>query len=348
MGRIRQSAVVVTVGLIVGLAVGGSLAVLFIPAPVPASVASDQPLDTVRPSVMDFSDPHEVHVALTIDSLSGVRSPRGGLLTALACVPGQEVVAGTRIFGVDGAAVVGLATSVPLWRQISVGDEGADVAALENELARLAGDGEGGSGLEIDGTWEWNDALAFDALLAGAGVTTTDEGEVPLSAIAWLPAPVMSVAGCPVGVGASVASGTVVAQFAARITLARFTPAADAVDGPRALALENALIPVDESGVLTDPAALALLAESPEFAALDPSATPPSISASWVLTSSVLVTVVPPSAVHGISGSRGCVTDAEGATRVTVIASQLGRTLVAPERPLGDVIVHPTGAAPCR
>ena len=342
MPRLRQSAVIVAVGLIVGLAVGGSIAVLVIPAPVPASLVSDQQLNTVRPSVTDFADPHEVRVTVTVDSLSGVRSPRSGLLTGLSCIPGQRVVAGTGIFAVDGEPVVGLATSAPLWREISVGDDGADVGFLENELVRLGG------AVDVDGTWEWADALGFDALLEAAGVTTTDDGTVQLTSVAWLPAPVSVVAGCPVGVGTSVAPGTVVAQFAARLSVARLTPPGDAVEGPRVLALGNAPVPVGEDGAVTDPAALALLAESPEFAEADLSASLPTISASWELASPVPVTVVPPSAVYGVSGARGCVAEAEGATAVTVIASQLGRTLVTAERQLGEVLVHPEGAAPCR
>jgi hypothetical protein len=334
--------VIVAVGLVVGLAAGGSLAVLLVPAPVPGSLVSDQALDSVRPSVTEFSDPREVRVTLSVDTLSGVRSPRGGLVTTQSCLPGQEVAAGTSTFSVDGAPVVGLATSVPLWREIAVGESGADVGSLEAELVRLGG------GLDIDGTWEWSDALAFDSLLADVGVTTNDEGAVPLAAIAWLPAPVTVIAQCPVGIGTSVAPGTIVAQFATRISSARLALPVGAVEGPRALVLSDVVIPVGDDGVIADPAALALIAQSPEFAESDPSATPPSISGSWVLTSPVPATVVPPSAVYGLAGDRGCVAQADSATAVTVLASELGRTLVVPAEPLGEVLVHPKGDVPCR
>jgi hypothetical protein len=344
VGRVRQSAVLVGVGLIAGLAVGGVVAVLAIPAPVPASLASGQALETVRPPVTEFTDPREVRVALSFDSLSAVRSPRAGLLTALSCVPGQDVVAGSTPFAVDGAPVVALATSVPLWRDIPVGEEGPDVAALESELVRLGG------AVAADGTWSWSDALAFDAFLGGAGVVTTDDGTVPLGSIAWLPSSTSVVAECPVALGTDVGPGAVVAQFAARVSRASVVLPEEAVEGERALAVGDSLIPIGPDGAVTDPAALALLADSPEFAEVDRSTTPPTMSATVVLATPRSVTVVPPSAVYSVSGDRGCVTGPAGSTPVTIVASQLGRTLVEPAQgqPLGDVLVHPESGAACR
>lgn len=342
----RQSAVIVAVGLIAGLTVGGVLAVLFIPAPVPASLVSGQALETVRPSATEFTDPQEARVALSFDSLSAVRSPRAGRLTALSCVPGQEILAGSSPFTVDGAPVVVLATSVPLWREIAVGEDGADVASLESELVRLGG------AVEADGAWSWHDALAFDALLGGAGVVTTDDGTVPLSAIAWLPSSTSVVAECPVALGTDVGPGTVVAQFAARVSRASVVVPEGAVEGERALAVGNDLVPIGPDGAVTDLAALALLADSPEFAEVDRSTTPPTMSATLVLATPRSVTVVPPSAVYAVSGDLGCITGPAGPTPVTIIASQLGRTLVEtepePGHPLGDVLVHPAAGAACR
>lgn len=339
---LRTSLVVLAAGLVVGLAVGGSLVVLLVPAAAPASLASGPELDTVTPSVVQFDDPHEVRVALTVDAESGLRSPVGGVLTSLACAPGGELASGTSSFTVNGAPVVGLSTAVPLWRTIAIDDEGADVSSLENELVRL------GAAIVPDGQWHWADALAFDALFAPIDVVTTDDGAVRLESTAWLPAPSTAVASCPLGVGSPVGPGAVVAQFAPRVTAARFPPPGTAVEGARALDLAGGAIPVDSDGTITDPAALAAITGSQEFAEADPQQEPRSIAVSWILSEPVPVSVLPPSALYGISGSSGCVDERGGAAIVvTVIASQLGRTLVVPERELGDVLVHPDKGLSC-
>lgn len=337
----RHYAVLLSVGIVTGVALGGSLAVFLVPGPVPGSLATDATIEVVHPSVVEFADPHDVRLTLTVDSSSGLRSAAGGTLTSLACVGGQQVASGASPFGVDGAAVVALATSVPPWRDIAVGDEGPDVAALEAELARV------GAGLAPDSVWSWTDALALDAALGAVGVTTTDEGTVRLASIAWLPSPVVGIASCPVALGSSVGPGTVVAQFAPRLSLARFPPPADAVAGERALTLGTTTVPVGTDGVVAEPAALDAIAASGEFAEADPAQDPPVLRASWALVAPVPVTVLPPSAVYDVVDGTACVEDGRGAAAVIVIASQLGRTLVEPSRPLGAVLVHPTGTVPC-
>jgi hypothetical protein len=279
-----------------------------------------------------------VRVALTIDTDSGLRSGASGVLTALACVPGAEALSGTSSFAVDGVAVIDLATAVPLWRPLEVGDHGPDVAALETELGRL------GAAPAADGEWDWADARAFDALFGPFGVETSNDGTVPVASLAWLPAPSVVVGSCPLAVGAPIGTAQIALGFAPRITLARVQPPPDFVQGPRVLVVDGATIPVPVAGAITDPAGLAALAASPQFASADGD----EITLSWALASAVDVTVLPPSALYDLAGDLGCVEEERGPTAVTVIASQLGRTLVEPGHRLGLVAVHPGGEAPCR
>lgn len=340
MRRLRHYAFVGTASLILGAALGGTVAVLLVPVNPPPSLVADQRLETVTPAVIEFTDPREVRVTLTVDSASGLRSPVGGVLTETSCVPGGQVSSGSSVFAVDGASVVALATAVPLWRAITVGDDGRDVVALENELLRL------GAGVDPDGVWRWADALAFDALLQPAGVITTDEGAVPLTALVWLPAPVTVTATCSPGLGTALTAGEFVARFAPRITLATLVRPADAVDGSRELDLAGMAIPVEADGVITDAEALANLATAPEFAELDIEQAQPALTSSWALVEPIRVAVVPPSAIRELSGSQGCVQESAGLTPVTIIASQLGRTLVVPSHPLGSIAVHPVAVHP--
>ncbi|MBX3098323.1 MAG: hypothetical protein KF761_01975 [Salinibacterium sp.] len=341
MRGLRHYAFIGTAALILGTALGGTLVVLLVPEAPPPSLVSEQRLETVTPAVIDFTDPREVRVALTVDSASGLRSPVGGVLTALSCVPGGQVSSGSNVFAVDGASVVALATAVPLWRDIPVGDDGQDVIALENELLRL------GAEVEPDGVWRWADALAFDALLRPVGVITTDDGTVPIVSLVWLPSPATVLATCSLSIGSILAPGDVVARFAPRIRLATFAPPPDAVGGARELTLARGSVSAGADGVIAGPEALEVLAAAPEFAELDLEQGHPTLTASWVLVEPIRVAVVPPSAIRGLSGNRGCVQERGGATPVTVIASQLGRTLVVPPHRLGPIAVHPMGGTGC-
>jgi len=335
MGRLRTSLFVAGAALVVGAAAGSSVAAVVIPAPVPAALGAGHDLGTMMPTVAEFDDPHDVRVTVTLGGEEGVRAPRGGVVTALACAPGGVLASGGSPASIDGRAVVALATAIPPWRDIAVGDEGDDVASLETELARL------GAGVEVDGRWSWSDALAFDAALV---VTTDESGTVQLGSIAWLPAATVTAAECPTTLGETVAAGATLVGLVPRPTVAKAATAVDAVPGDRVLRVSSGDIPVAADGSVADPAALA---GSTEFASADPGQQPLTLTASWVLVTPVRVTVVAPSALVAVDGDRACVVGPRGAVPVRIVASQLGRTLVAPQTPLVDIRLHPDPGTVC-
>ena len=157
----------------------------------------------------------------------------------------------------------------------------------------------------------------------------------------------MIIATCPVGVATPLTAADFVARFAPRVTLATITPPAGAVDGARELDLADGFVRVDADGVISDSAALETLTAAREFAESDLEQAQPAFSASWALVEPIRVTVVPPSSIFGLSGSRGCVQEGSGPVSVTVIASQLGRTLVVPTHPLAAIAIHPHGGTGC-
>src|SRR5689334_21085386 len=67
-------------------------------------------------------------------------SPAEGRVTATACEPNVPVLSGASTVTVDGSVILNLATSTPLWRDLSLGDRGVDVDALNAELNRLGYD----------------------------------------------------------------------------------------------------------------------------------------------------------------------------------------------------------------
>lgn len=108
-------------------------------------------------------------------------------------------------------------------------------------------------------------------------------------------------------------------------------------------------MPVGSDGAVTDPAALAEIAASSAFADArrGSSAT---IAASSALAEPITVSVVPPGALYGVQGRKGCVVNGSGARPVEIIGSELGQSFVrfrAGEPPSG-VVLSPERPPACK
>ncbi|MDR0416449.1 MAG: hypothetical protein LBH76_03880, partial [Propionibacteriaceae bacterium] len=81
-----------------------------------------------------YDDARTVTLTLTAGPEQRFQTPRSGRVTSSACAAGAEFISGGSALSVDGVPVLGLATAVPLWRDLALGDAGPDVAALGAEL----------------------------------------------------------------------------------------------------------------------------------------------------------------------------------------------------------------------
>jgi peptidoglycan hydrolase-like protein with peptidoglycan-binding domain len=275
---------------------------------------------------------------------------------------------GQVLLGVNDDPIVLLATSIPLWRDISLGDKGDDVRALQSELQRLGYSYHGTPGVAGAGT-----ISAARQLLHAAGDGSVVGQTVPASQFAWIPAPAVTIASCPVAVGASVESGNSLATLDGSLTRASIVQLpADLVPGERLLEINAVAVPIAAGGVVTDSASLAKIASTDAYAQYvassasgtpavttddpnasgDESSTAPAagVSAKLVLTHTMEIGVVPPSAVYSISANKGCVLGPQRAYAVSVVGSQLGQTYVrftgnqVPAR----VLITPKKTSPCR
>jgi peptidoglycan hydrolase-like protein with peptidoglycan-binding domain len=88
---------------------------------------------------------------LVKDDVKPLKAALGGVVTSVALTKGKAVKALTPLVTIDGEALYGIPTSYPLYRDLSEGDQGSDVTALQKALA-AAGydpgetDGEFGGG----------------------------------------------------------------------------------------------------------------------------------------------------------------------------------------------------------
>lgn len=319
----------------IGLAAAGCLGaavVSFWPQAAPASFRpSDAGVDVpVSPS--DFSDERTVEVRVTPTASLALAAPRAGRITRFDCTANSEVLSGGSVLSIDGIAVLSLASSVPMWRDLAVGDEGSDVRGLQEELFRL------GSNIAVDGKMGQETIRATQSLLRNVGAAA-DGNTIPLSSIAWLPSQSARVDTCRATLGRAVDEGEEVAGLrSGPPKVAVVNLPADLIPGERVLRLGTVNLPVDASGTaVEDFAELSALAANPLLAeASKPGAKP--LSGVLRLAESIVVSSVPPGALVGVTKNRACVVSRGKAEHVVIVGSQLGQTFVTFDAPAPTTI----------
>jgi membrane fusion protein, macrolide-specific efflux system len=87
---------------------------------------------------------------LVKDDVKPLKAARGGVVTSVTLTKGKAVKALTPLVTINGEALYGIPTSYPLYRDLSEGDQGSDVTALQKALA-AAGYDPGGTDGEFGG-----------------------------------------------------------------------------------------------------------------------------------------------------------------------------------------------------
>ncbi|KZE90579.1 hypothetical protein AVP41_00098 [Microbacterium sp. TNHR37B] len=345
MTRDRGSTVVNrgTVAVIGGaaLCLGAAIGIAVTSLPLPASLEQAQTDDSFPVSGRTFADERAVEIGIEAGTPRTVTVDRSGLLTASACEPGEPLRSGTAPFQIDGDDVLLLATAVPLWRELAPGSTGADVRALEKELARLGGD------LTPDDAFTAKTLGVLRDLVEKAGGDPDAVDSADPARIGWLPAPEIAATACPTPVGARVSGGTVLAELPALVLGAKVTPLPDGLaPGERVVLVDDQTFAVDESGAL-GAEDVDRLAATPSFAAARHVSPDQTVSGQLMLAEPVTAYAVPPRAIIE-DGDVRCVVEDGTAVPIDVLASQLGQSFVRPTGPdttLSDVaLAHPDGA----
>lgn len=311
------------VGAVCAMAIGAiAFAFIIHPSP-PPSLGASVDVEEVPVTQQEFRDDRGATLIVTRGPDVELRIRTGGLITDTTCESGGALTSGTSAFQVDGRPVVNLHTSVPLWRELSVGDAGEDVRALETGLRQL--------GIEIrdDATLQWSDVAALRSVFAKAGADA-DFDTVSPSRIIWLPARDVRVAQCVNAVGAAVASEDVVATIDGSATVAVMGLAAERLPGPRELLLDDVTVALDDALVPDAEAVAALLATSAyESAARESSdGSPVSVPVDVRLVAAVTVAALVPASVTSDPDGKACVMGDGEQIPVRIVSSEMGRTLV--------------------
>jgi peptidoglycan hydrolase-like protein with peptidoglycan-binding domain len=321
MARGSSTALVLISALVIAGA-AGTLGYALQPA-VPPDLLLASKGETTAPVVkQSFDDARKVQIRLVTADPESLVTHDSGTVTASWCADGGTVVSGTLVMRVDDRSLIGLYTTVPLYRTLYSGDEGADVEALQTELARL-----GYLSTDfVDGEYGWRTANAVQNLRQAVGAGEGDTA-VMRSEFVWLPRPEVQNLDCAITVGQFVSAGTAIASAeGAVLRLEVSSLPENLATGERTLSLGNVTGPISESGVVDDPQFLADIADGGMIAALrqDPEAT---VTARLALAQPLDAHTLPVGAILQ-DGDLRCVQAGDLIYRVDLLGSSLGAAVV--------------------
>lgn len=330
------------VGATVFVAAGVLAGIAYTTPAVPSGLESPAGSSTFPVGETSFDDARSVTLSVAHSEATQLTSPVAGRVTATSCAPGKTLMSGSAPVWLDGAPLIALSTSTPLWRSLVPGDKGEDVKALQEELVRL--------GLLSSRSGQLDKATlsAFHRLRKSVGdpATTSPTAAISVDRILWLPAASTDVESCAAPIGGTLVPGDEIARVPGRLTsLSVVDVPTDLVVGPRVLTVDGTRIDIDPATPLSEPERLLPLTSLPSLRPREDTDEPP--AAVLALASPVTVSVVPPSAVVGTSGP-SCVVADGVPIPVRVLASELGQSLVAFDREApADVEVDPPGDTTC-
>lgn len=176
-------------GLAVAAALVGGPALLAWAAA--ASINASHPVGSVAAAEPIFVDARLDDVSDTLNAIAElVWSPERpivtqqglpGIVTRVDIVEGQTPASGAVLYMVNSVPVVGLNTSIPLFRDLKVGDVGEDVASLEETLSALGVD----VGV-VDDRYDSRTESGVRSWLGSLGAPYKGSG-LAASRVVWLP-----------------------------------------------------------------------------------------------------------------------------------------------------------------
>lgn len=343
MRRAVMRVVAIAVPVCAGVALG---ALLFRPVS-PEGLEEAPGVVEVPVTQRVVDDQRSVQLALTLGPSTSLKTPVAGLITSANCRAGESISSGDQVMTLGDQRLYALATSMPLWRDLTLGDRGEDVLALQTELERL------GYGVLADGEVGPR-TLRATAELLGMSDPATIRAYTTISraSFVWLPASSVVPTSCEALIGDYLGEHDEIAVLGRSLEQARVADMpADLLPGQRLLSVDGQKISVDEAGIVDDPDQLSALQTTPSYqkwlSALseEPTST---LEASLILAEPATVSSVSPSVIYEVDGTSACVLDKGAARPVTIVSSELGQTfLIFPDgQAAPDLLPTPPKDAP--
>jgi peptidoglycan hydrolase-like protein with peptidoglycan-binding domain len=309
------------------LGAAGATGFLLRPAAAPEQLRSAGQLADAPVGRERLSDDRTVKISLARAPAAPLTVGLAGRVTEVSCRPGRPLAAGHRAARVDGVPIVAMATSVPPYRDLTWGDKGDDVRAVQRELRRL------GYAAPDNGRYDRRTSAAVRKLQKAAGKAAPD-GKLAAAEVLWLPAASVRPGSCELVKGARIAAGQQFAKVPARLTAITVdTLPANLVAGERTLTVMGATGPIGRDGVATDVKFLDEVAAGAEYRLLEASGKDADVTGGIALREPLETLKMPPGAIFGLEGDTGCVRSGEQTYPVRVVSSRLGATLVTVDGP---------------
>lgn len=306
----------------------------------PSSDSGNLPLQTEQ-----FDDTRTISLNVTASHAQNISFGRTGQVTYASCPDNGVIVSGSHEYDMDGAPLVTLYAQTPLYRDLSYGDKGTDVKALQAELTRL------GYSSSQSGTFDWSTWNAWKQLYAAYG-GTAQNGTFDKALVIWIPAESLITTGCATELGSSVSDDDSAAAFttAEGIQSIKATNLpTDRVAGERTVEINGQTYSIGEDGTVNDPQALTAMSSWEGYTGnrKDGEQTT-DVSVSYRLKQPIDVYSIPAKALVNLNKSDGCIVSASGAAlKAHIVGSSLGRTLVTLEgKAPGSIQTNP-GKSTC-
>jgi hypothetical protein len=308
--------------LIIGLVLGsGSVAILWLGAGPGDDLIRDTAVD-VAVNYQDFDDMQTAVAHLQLTAPTDLILHVTGTVTGVA--GGNDVLeSGSLALSVDGRPIIALNTSVPLFRDLAIGDQGVEVAAVNVELARL-------SSRELPGDVFTAESLdAWQGLQRVAGVTP-EERKLRLADVIWIPMETTRVTDWARLLGSQVIDGASVGQAVPVIAAMDLEASNElaVLPGPRNLTIWGQTAQVDSLEESVPAEYLKALSLTTDFSEILLAGPPYAVAVQATLLSPVVALRVPPGAIFGVAGNHGCLLVSGSALPVTILGASLGGSMV--------------------
>lgn len=357
--RSRLSFPSVLVGVAALVGVGVLVGMLLVRPSAPAGIAPSGTPTAAPVSELQTVDEQPATLEVSAGSAQTLSSSMSGTVTSTSCTAGGSATSGSTALSVNDATLIYLATARPLWRDLAIGDSGADVRSLQEELVDL------GHEVGTDGRFGTATLRAVVEVATSAGANDARSWSgLPYMRLIWLPAASVRTVTCDRQLGDRVSEGDAVATLPRGVAAARVAPLPQNVlSGERVVVVGDVTLPVDASGNVSSVEDLTRLAQSSgyreqlEAAAAGQAGSSPAdgstgagLSVQYRLAAPVSVFSVPAASVYDTHGSSACVTADKKGVPVTIAGSQLGQTLIIPDHGarLREVALDTKNAPACR
>lgn len=324
----RHAGIVWTViALVVAVSLSIGLCALFLPDRAPALLQAAPEITSTTVSTQMYSDSRQVTLLPRRAADRTLLSAASGTVTAS---PQETLTSGKAALGVDGRPIIALASSVPVYRDLSVGDTGQDAAAVNTEMRRLGYAAPQGQVFTAQSRAVWR------AVTVAAGGTAQDFHRAD---VLWIPAPQVSVTQWSATLGGTISEGDKLGVIPGALQRLDIR-GGQSFQTQRRLNVygQSTTLPAGQSSV-SEPAFLQKVAANPQFSSMSSEQAAAGITATVTLPEPLRVLRVPAGAVFGITGTKGCIArpSAHGRNptplKVEIVGGQIGVSLVRPTDP---------------